>query len=92
VVLFAALLLFSEASQGWSVAIVKSIENWSRAQAHRLEDERTWRFALSDPRFMAELQIARCRAEEKALEAGEAPPTWPFSDMPTQADNRNFMV
>jgi hypothetical protein len=89
-VLFLALALFTEASKGWASTIVRALEHWSEAQARRLEDERTWRFALSDPRFMSELQIARCRAEEKALESGEAAPEWPFSHMPTQADTQRF--
>jgi hypothetical protein len=90
-VLFAAILLFTEASRGWSNSVAAFIENWSRVRAQRLEDTNTWRFAQSDPRFMAELQIARYRAEEQARDAGEPAPAWPFSHMPTGAAARRFM-
>lgn len=91
VVLFAALVLFAEASRGWADSVLRWVEDWSQARARRAQDEHTWRYALSDPRFMSELQIARCRAEEEALEAGEAAPAWPFSHMPTHATGRKFM-
>jgi len=91
-VLFAAVVLFSEASRGWSSSVVDFLETWSRAHAQRLQDERTWSFAQSDPRFMAELQVARCRAEQDAIEAGEPAPAWPFSHMPTRASRHPFMA
>ncbi len=92
VVLFGAILLFTEASRGWSDSVVAFIENWSRARQQRSADANTWKFAQSDSRFMAELQIARCRAEEQALAAGEPAPAWPFSHMPTSsAASRRFM-
>ncbi len=91
VVLFAAILLFAEASRGWSDAVIGVINQWSAAHAQRVEDERTWSFAQSDPRFMAELQVARFRAEQHAIDAGEPAPAWPFSHMPTQAVTRGFM-
>jgi hypothetical protein len=92
VVLFGAILLFTEASRGWADSIVALIENWSKVRAQRAEDENTWRFAQSDSRFMAELQVARCRAEEQARAAGEPAPAWPFRHMPMQAAApRRFM-
>jgi hypothetical protein len=73
-----AVLLFAEASQGWSEQAGRAIDEWVRARKRRLEDERTWGFALADPRFMRELQVARCRAETEAEQAGAPPPAWPF--------------
>ena len=90
-VLFAAVALFAEASRGWSDSAAGVIAKWSRAHAQRLEDERTWRFAQADPRFMSELQVARCRAEQQALETGKPTPAWPFRNMPTNVPTRGFM-
>ena len=91
VVLFAAIVLFAEASRGWSDSVTDMINQWSGAHARRIEDERTWRFAQTDARFMADLQVARCRAEQQAIDAGEPAPAWPFSHMPAQASSRGFM-
>jgi hypothetical protein len=85
VVLFGAVLLFAEASQGWMDQITRAMEGWLRTRAQHIADERTWQFALADPRFMTELQVARCRAENEAQQAGTAAPQWPFSHMPLQA-------
>ncbi len=82
VLLFGAILLFAEASQGWSQQITRAIEGWLKARERRLADERTWQFALADHRFMTELQVARCRAETEAEKAGEPAPAWPFGRMP----------
>ena len=90
-VLFAAVLLFAEASRGWPDSAARVLGKWSRAHAQRREDERTWGFALADARFMSELQVARCRAEQQALEAGEPAPAWPFRNMPTHRPSRGFM-
>lgn len=80
VLLTGAVLLFAEASQGWSEMIHRAIEGWMQARARRLEEERTWGFALADPRFMRELQVARCRAENEAEQAGVPVPAWPFAE------------
>jgi hypothetical protein len=91
VVLFAAVALFAEASRGWSESAAGAIGKWSTDHAQRLEDERTWRFAQADARFMSDLQVARCRAEREALAAGEPAPAWPFRNMPTHVSTRGFM-
>lgn len=81
VLLFGAIVLFAEASQGWSDRIVRTIDGWMRARSRRREDERTWGFALADPRFMRELQVARCQAELEAEQTGAPAPAWPFTTM-----------
>ena len=80
---FAALALFAEATCGWSASLVAAVEARSLAAQQRIADERVWAVAQSDPRFMADIQAARLRAERDALEAGEPPPYWPFADLPT---------
>jgi hypothetical protein len=89
--LFAALVLFAEASRGWAASIVRMVESWSEGHARQLEEKRTWRFAQSDARFMSDLQVARCRAEQQALDAGEPPPAWPVGPMSTRASSRGLM-
>ena len=81
VLLSGAVLLFAEASRGWSEQISRAMDGWMRARTRRLEDARTWGFALADPRFMRELQVARCRAELEAEQAGAPAPEWPFANL-----------
>jgi len=87
-VLFGAVLLFAEATRGWSDRLATAFESWSRARARQREDERTWSFALADPRLMTELQLARCRAENDAELSGEPAPVWPFSHRHLPASRR----
>ena len=82
-VLFAALALFAEASRGWAASLVATLEARSLAAAQRAADERVWAVAQSDPRFMADIQAARLRAEREAQDAGEPLPYWPFAELPT---------
>lgn len=81
--IFAALALFTEATRGWSARVVAALEARSQAATERAADERIWAVAQSDPRFMADIQAARLRAERDALAAGEPPPSWPFVNSPT---------
>ncbi len=89
---FAAVALFSEASRNWSVRAIAALEARGRAMARRAEDRKTWAVAQSDPRFMADLQAARLRAEGAAMEAGLPPPQWPFDNFPatSRAQYRAF--
>lgn len=86
--LFGALLLFAEASQGGLDKLTVRVRAWRQARALRRQEEMVWRFALADPRFMRELQAARYRAETEAERAGTPAPVWPFSHMPTTAESR----
>lgn len=82
-VVFAALALFAEATRGWSAALIAALEARSIAAEQRAADERVWAVAQSDPRFMADIQAARLRAEREALDAGQPQPYWPFADLPS---------
>lgn len=80
---FAALALFAEAPRGWPTRVIAALEARAKAAAERAADEHIWAVAQSDPRFMADIQAARLRAEREALAAGETLPSWPFADLPT---------
>ena len=82
-VLFTALALSAELVFGWYAQLQLAWGQWSAAAAQRASDAHTWQIAQTDPRFMAELQAARYRAEALAEEAGEPVPAWPFVNMPT---------
>ena len=71
-----AFALFAKAVFGWSDSLAMMFTGWSDARAQRLADEQTWQIALTDPRFMADLQSARLHAEAKAEDAGEPAPEW----------------
>ena len=89
---FAAVALFAEAARGFAHTLVTSLQVRLQASKRRLADERVWAVAQSDPRFMADIQAARLRAEREALEAGAPQPHWPFADLPnhTVARTRFF--
>jgi len=78
---FFALALFAQASQGLATRLLDTLHRWQRARAQRAGDEQVWAVALADPRFMAELQVLRLRGEEEALASGKPMPVWPFSHM-----------
>ncbi len=85
VAIFVALALFAGTARDWSVRMKAALKARSRAAAARAADERTWAIALTDPRLMADLQMARLRAERDAEASGEPMPDWPFADVPTQS-------
>lgn len=89
-VLFAALALSAEVAFGWFARLHLAWTAGRAAAAQRAADLQTWRVAQTDPRFMAELQAARFRAEWQAEEAGEALPLWPFADMPATPQERRY--
>ena len=85
---FAAVALFAEAARGFAETMVTSLQAWLQASERRLADQRVWAVAQSDPRFMADIQAARLRAEREALEAGAPQPHWPFADLPNHSVER----
>jgi len=77
-VVFALLALFSEAIRAWPSRLQNAIATRLQARREAAADDRTWSAAIADPRLMAELDIARTRAEEQAQARGETLPQWPF--------------
>ena len=80
---FAALALFAQATHGWTGRVLIGLQQWSERVRERAQDERVWTLAQSDPRFMADIQAARIRAETEALALNQPLPAWSFVDRPT---------
>ncbi|MCY7308364.1 MAG: hypothetical protein LH632_19985 [Rhodoferax sp.] len=64
---FAALALFGGVSRRWAAAISKQFDAWKRYQSQQHSDAMFLASAQRDPRVMAELQAAVCRAESDVL-------------------------
>ena len=77
-VAFAALALFAGATRRLAVRAVSGLNDWSQGIAQARADVRLWEAAKSDPRVMADLQIAMARHEERtdATNGVAALPTW----------------
>ena len=79
---FAALALFAQSTHGWTGRVLVGMQQWSERLRARAQDRRMWAVAQSDPRFMADIQAARIRAENEAAALNQALPSWPFIDRP----------
>ena len=69
-VAFAALALFAGATRRLAASALHSLNDWSRAIAQAKADVRLWEAAKSDPRVMADLQVAIAR-QESSTDAAE---------------------
>jgi len=74
---FAALALFADATRGVSARAARTFDAWLRARRARDNEARTWAYALSDHRFMADFQAAQLRTERLAEQGGEVIPLSP---------------
>lgn len=61
---FVAMALFVGTARRVAARIVLSLDAWSQRQARARADQRLWATALSDPRIMADLQVAMGRDAE----------------------------
>jgi hypothetical protein len=82
-IVFALLAVFSNLIRNWSGNLRADLQARLQARLQALReadsDDRMWSAALGDPRLMAELNAARLRAEQDALDRGVEPPRWPFA-------------
>lgn len=62
---FAALAVFGGAARKVAATMVVALDNWSQELAQARADERLWAIAQSDPRVMADLQMAIQRGESE---------------------------
>ena len=87
-VAFAALALFAGATRRLAVRAVSGLNDWSQATAQARADVRLWEAAKSDPRVMADLQIAMARHDDRtdAADGVVARPTWA-----PKPESRNMM-
>jgi len=73
---FAALALFGGVARQWAAAIAKKVDAWKQYQLRQHSDAMFLASAQRDPRVMAELQAALCRAQSdwltKDLQHGRA--------------------
>lgn len=77
-IVFALLALFSDTIRTWPSRLNADIDARLLAYNEAAEQARTWAAAKADPRLMADLQLARMRADQAAHERGETRPHWPF--------------
>ena len=82
-IVFGLLATFSDAIRTWPTQWQAQLAARRQAVTQRMEDERTWAVAQTDPRLMAELDSALLRAQRDALANGQEMPYWPFADMPS---------
>lgn len=78
-IVFALLALFSDTIRTWPSRLGAGIDARLLAYNEAASLARTWAAAKADPRLMADLQLAKMRADQAAQERGEAPPYWPFN-------------
>ena len=83
-IVFAALALFAQATHGWTNRVLVGLHQWSDRARERAQDRRMWAVAQSDPRFMADIQAARIRAETEASALNQPLQSWPFAEQSTQ--------
>lgn len=71
-VAFAALALFAGTARGLAMRLVAGLDAWSVSLAQARADVRLWEAAKSDPRVMADLQVAMMRDESEADQPSKA--------------------
>lgn len=62
---FAALAVFGGAARKVAATVLAALDSWSQRIAQARADERLWAIALSDPRVMADLQMAIQRGQSE---------------------------
>lgn len=60
---FAAVALLTPMARSLAKRLVGGLDAWSLRVARRRADDRLWAMAMSDPRIMADLRVAKTRAE-----------------------------
>ncbi len=69
---FAALAVFGGAARKVASTLIVALDGWSQRVAQARADERLWAIAQSDPRVMADLQMAIQRGESEVRTPIEA--------------------
>lgn len=66
---FAAMALFAGSARSMASRVVQALDAWSLREARARADKRLWATALSDPRIMADLQVAMGRTRQAEIAA-----------------------
>jgi hypothetical protein len=72
-VAFAALAIFAGTARNVAARVKAGLDGWSRGLAEARADQRLWQAAKSDPRVMADLQMALQRAADDEVAAPAVP-------------------
>jgi hypothetical protein len=72
-VAFAALAIFAGTARNLAARVKAGLDGWSRSLAEARADQRLWQAAKSDPRVMADLQMALQRSADIEVAAPAAP-------------------
>jgi hypothetical protein len=72
-VAFAALAIFAGTARNVAARVKAGLDGWSRSMAEARADQRLWQAAKSDPRVMADLQMALQRAADDEVATPAAP-------------------
>jgi imidazolonepropionase-like amidohydrolase len=72
-VAFAALAIFAGTARNVAARVKAGLDGWSRSLAEARADQRLWQAAKSDPRVMADLQMALQRSADAEVVAPAAP-------------------
>lgn len=88
-VAFAALAIFAGTARNVAARVKAGLDGWSRSVAEARADQRLWQAAKSDPRVMADLQMALQRSADVEVAAPAAPAVMaelpPSSSIPSLA-------
>jgi imidazolonepropionase-like amidohydrolase len=88
-VAFAALAIFAGTARNLAARVKAGLDGWSRSMAEARADQRLWQAAKSDPRVMADLQMALQRSADAEVVAPAAPAVMaelpPSSSIPSLA-------
>lgn len=88
-VAFAALAIFAGTARNLAARVKAGLDGWSRSMAEARADQRLWQAAKSDPRVMADLQMALQRSADAEVAAPVAPAVMaelpPSSSIPSLA-------
>jgi hypothetical protein len=72
-VAFAALAIFAGTARNVAARVKAGLDGWSRSLAEARADQRLWQAAKSDPRVMADRQMALQRSADAEVVAPAAP-------------------
>lgn len=91
-VVFASLALFANTARSLANRMLSVLDGWSHSMAQSRAEARMWEIAKSDPRVMAEVQVARSRVSDEQPDTSfeEALAPMGFETLVTPAQNAGW--